>query len=65
MVDVRELFERWNWGQIPSLRLRAVGGNAVGAAKLDRALVESIEAAGSHVQRGISRWAARRVSAPK
>jgi hypothetical protein len=60
MVDVRDLFERRNWGELPSLRLRTVGGAAAGAAKLDRALVESIEAAEPRAQRAIAVWAARR-----
>ncbi|MCI2423497.1 hypothetical protein MOQ72_39425 [Saccharopolyspora sp. K220] len=56
--DDREA-ERWG-GRPPSERLRTLGGNVWGMAKLDRDLVDAVEAISPDRQRMLARWAARR-----
>jgi hypothetical protein len=57
-------WEREQWGgRLPSERLRQVGGNAMGMARLDRDLVDAIAAATADSQRAVARWAARRAYA--
>jgi len=54
-------FEERRWGgRQPTERLRKVGGNALGLARLDRDLVDAIADADPALQRAIAGWAARR-----
>jgi len=54
-------FEERRWGgRQPTERLRKVGGNALGLARLDRDLVDAIADADPALQRTIAGWAARR-----
>jgi hypothetical protein len=54
-------FEERRWGgRQPTERLRNVGSNARGLARLDRDLVDAIAAADPALQRAIAGWAARR-----
>ncbi len=54
-------FEERRWGgRQPTERLRSVGGNARGLARLDRDLVDAIADADPALQRTIAGWAARR-----
>ncbi len=54
-------FEERHWGgRQPTERLRNVGGNVRGLARLDRDLVDAIADADPALQRAIAGWAARR-----
>ncbi|MEV8407460.1 hypothetical protein AB0R12_17070 [Streptomyces niveus] len=53
--------EARTWGgQVPSERLRSVGGNVWGMIRLDAALLHALDAAGPDVQRAVARLVARR-----
>lgn len=48
------------WGDpLPTQRLATVGGNVIGVARLDRELLDDLEAADPETLRGIAIWAAR------
>ena len=52
--------ERFWGGRLPTDRLREISDRAVNLARLDRDLVDQIEAAGADLQRQVARWSARR-----
>jgi hypothetical protein len=54
----KQELERWG-GQLPSERLREVGG-AVNVARLDRPFIDALAGASPATQREIARWVARR-----
>ncbi|WP_407560031.1 hypothetical protein [Streptomyces sp. 184] len=59
-AEARERAERQRWGgRIPSERVLAAGGN-VTMVRLDRDLIDEVDAAGPRAQRDLARWAARR-----
>ena len=58
---MRHFQDEVNWaGAPPSQRLRTVGGNVLGMAKLDRPLLDALAEVDTESQRAIARWAARR-----
>lgn len=60
-AEARERAERRRWGgRIPSEQVRAAGGNVMLLVRLDRDLIDVVDAAGPAVQRDVARWAARR-----
>ena len=59
--QMRRFQDELNWaGPPPGQRLRTVGGNVLGMAKLDRPLLDALALADADSQRAIARWAARR-----
>lgn len=50
---------RWG-GRLPSERIRTLGANVWGMAKLDRDLLDALDAATAEQQREVARWAAHR-----
>ncbi|MFF4257353.1 hypothetical protein ACFY1L_39835 [Streptomyces sp. NPDC001663] len=62
LAQERAEAEVWG-GLLPSPRLREVGGNVRGLVRLDRELIDAVEAAGATGQRIIARWTARRAFA--
>jgi hypothetical protein len=54
--------EEWG-GRLPSQRLRDLGGNALGVAQLDRALVDAVGEADPATQRKVACWVTRRAFA--
>ncbi|WBB57736.1 hypothetical protein O7599_18800 [Streptomyces sp. WMMC500] len=60
-AEARERAERRRWGgRIPSERVLAAGGNVTMLVRLDRDLIDVVDAAGPAAQRDLARWAARR-----
>ncbi|AUH41732.1 hypothetical protein [Streptomyces sp. CMB-StM0423] len=63
-AEARERAERLRWGgRIPSERVLAAGGNVMMLVRLDRDLIDEVDAAGPRAQRDLARWAARRALA--
>jgi hypothetical protein len=62
---MRDVLEARRWGgQLPSDRLRAIGGNTAYLVRLDRELAEAVAAVDPSSQRSMAVWAARRVCEP-
>lgn len=60
-AEARERAERQRWGgRIPSERVLAAGGNVMMLVRLDRDLIDVVDAAGPAAQRDLAGWAARR-----
>ncbi|WP_225797396.1 hypothetical protein [Streptomyces aculeolatus] len=60
-AEARERAERRRWGgRIPSERVLAAGGNVMMLVRLDRDLIDVVDAAGPAAQRDLAGWAARR-----
>ncbi|MFF0726104.1 hypothetical protein [Streptomyces sp. NPDC004134] len=60
-AEAHERAERARWGgRIPSARVLAAGGNVRMLVRLDRDLIDEVDAAGPRAQRDLARWAARR-----
>jgi hypothetical protein len=58
--QAQEVFETRRWdGEMPTERLRRVGGNVIGLARLDRRLLDLLGQASADKQRELARWAAR------
>ncbi|GAA0905973.1 hypothetical protein [Virgisporangium aurantiacum] len=57
---VRADEERFWGGRLPTDRLREISDRAANLARLDRDLLDQIDAAGPDIQRQVARWSARR-----